>query len=288
MTRLQFSAICALAFGAACTKEQSFTEPLPPLAAVHWVNAVPDTGQQDLRIVDIVSNAGLFDADFRGSTMFYQAIEAGSRTLRIFMSSTTNQQIASTVLTESSLNLTAGAQYTVIHSGFARGGAPAKAVTVIQDNPPTPAVGQIAVRVINAAAGLGAVDVWFRPHAVNVATADSLPDTRDAAAVAFGTASTYAAKPVDATGTDSIRIIVTAAGTKTPILFGGVNGLKAPAGLAGDIINNPIAGTRVAQSVLTAVVVPASVAGSQAPQGGAFGSPSAVFLVDRRPPNTAP
>src|SRR6266850_4734029 len=88
MTRLQFSAICALAaVASACSKEQSFTEPLPPLAAIHWVNAVPDTGQQDMRIVDIVSNAGLFDADFRGSNMFYQPIEAGSRTVRIFNSS---------------------------------------------------------------------------------------------------------------------------------------------------------------------------------------------------------
>lgn len=289
MTRLQFSVIGALAVAAsACSKEQSFTEPLPPLASVHWVNAVPDTGQQDLRIVDIVTNAGLFDADFRSSTMFYQPIEAGARTLRIFMSSSTNQTIASTVLTESNLTLTAGSQYTVIHSGFARGGAPAKAVTVITDNPPVPATGQVALRVINAAAGLGAVDVWFVKHPVNVATADSLPDTRSAAAVGFGTASAYTAVSADAVAADSIRVIVTAAGTKTPILFGGLNGLKAPVGLAGDLTTNPIAGARIAQSVLTAVVLPASVAGSQAPQGGAFAAPTAVYLVDRRPPNTAP
>lgn len=285
MNRLQFSTICALVVAVGCSKEQSFTEPLPPLASVHWVNAVPDTGQQDLRIVDIVTNAGLYDADFRTSNMFYQPIEAGSRTLRIFMSSSTNQTIASTVLTETTLSLTAGTQYTIIHSGFARGGAPAKAVTVIQDNPPTPATGAIAMRVINAAAGLGGLDVWFVPRPVNIATADSLPDARSAANVTFGNASAYVALTANTVATDSVRIIVTATGTKTPILFGGNNGLKAPVGLAGDVVTNPIAGGRISGSVLTAVVVPASVVGSQAVQ---FATPSALYLVDRRPPNTAP
>jgi hypothetical protein len=286
MTRLQFSTIGALALVAsACTKEQSFVEPLPPLASVHWVNAVPDTGQQDMRIVDIVTNAGLFDADFRGSNMFYQPIEAGSRTLRVFMSSATNQTIASTVLTETTLTLTEGTQYTVVHGGFARGTAPAKSVIVIQDNPPTPAAGQIAVRVINAGAGMGGLDVWFVRHPVNTATADSLPDARTAANVTFGTASTYTAIGRDSVAADSIRVIVTATGTKTPILFTGLNGIKAPAGVAGDIVTNPIAGSRIAGSVFTAVVVPPTVAGSQA---AVFAAPGALYLVDRRPPNTAP
>jgi hypothetical protein len=287
MTRLQFSAICALAVVfSACSKEQSFVEPLPPLASIHWVNAVPDTGQQDMRIVDIVTNAGMFDANFRTSTMYYQPIEAGSRTLRIFMSSSTDPAIASTVLTETTLDLTEGAQYTVIHSGFARGSAPAKAVTVITDNPPQP-TGQIALRVINAAAGLGPVNVWFVRRPATAGTADSLPDTPTASNVAFGTASAYISVATDAVTADSFRIIVATPGNKTS-LFGGVNGIKAPAGLAGDSVINPIAGSRIGGSVLTAVVLPASVAGSQAPQGGAFAAPTAVYLVDRRPANTVP
>jgi hypothetical protein len=43
---------------------------------------------------------------------------------------------------------------------------------------------------------------------------------------------------------------------------------------------------------MTAVIVPASVAGSKAPQGTVggvnFAIPGAVILVDRRPANTAP
>ena len=56
----------------------------------------------------------------------------------------------------------------------------------------------------------------------------------------------------------------------------------------GKLTSNPIAGASVAGSVITAVIVPASVVGSTAPQGGAFAAPSAVFLVDRRPANTIP
>src|SRR5260221_9015187 len=70
-----------------CKKEATFTEPLPDYAAIHWLNAVPDTGQQDIRVIDIVSNAGLFDANFRGANMYYQPIQAGARTLRIFQRS---------------------------------------------------------------------------------------------------------------------------------------------------------------------------------------------------------
>jgi len=77
---------------------------------------------------------------------------------------------------------------------------------------------------------------------------------------------------------------VTATGTKTPVLFS----VKLPRGTAGTPTSNPIAGASVAGSVLTAVIVPASVVGSTAPQGGAFAAPSAVFLVDRRPANTIP
>ena len=61
-----------------------------------------------------------------------------------------------------------------------------------------------------------------------------------------------------------------------------------PAGVAGTSSADPIAGARVAGSVMTAVLVPPSVVGSAAPQGGAFAAPSAVILVDRRPPKTTP
>ncbi|MGE5744764.1 MAG: hypothetical protein ACM368_12560, partial [Gemmatimonadota bacterium] len=78
---------------------------------------------------------------------------------------------------------------------------------------------------------------------------------------------------------DSSRVVITAAGTKAPVLAT----VKLPAGLAGTATTDPIAGARVAGSVLSAVVVPRSVAGSLAPQTAPFLVPTAVFLVDRRP-----
>ncbi len=218
MTRLQFSLCCVLAVAVGCKKDATFSEVQPPQAAVHWIHAVPDTGEMDMRPIDIISNAGLFDAVFRGSTMFYQGIEAGTRHIRVFMSS------------------------------------------------PNPA-------------SMGNVDVRFTRHAT-----DTLPDTPAVAAIGYKAIGTYVPLVRDSLAADSVRVVVTAAGTKTPVLFS----IKLPRGTAGTTISNPIAGASVAGSVLTAVIVPASVVGSTAPQGGAFAAPSAVFLVDRRPANTIP
>lgn len=272
--------VVAAALG--CEKDATFVEPLPDYAAIHWVNAVPDTNQQDFRVVDIVSNAGLFDANFRGSNMFYQGIEAGARTVRVFLSDTIPAN-ASQVLQESVLTLTEGASYTYIHAGFARTGSiPARTVLLIADAPPVPATGQIGFRIVNAGAGLGNVDAWVRRRPVNAATADSLPDARTVSNLAFGAVSAYATSGRDSVAADTSRVVFTATGTKTPILAT----VLAPAGDPGSPTVNPIAGSRVGGSVLSAVLVPRSVAGSQAPQG--FTTPTLVYLVDRRPPNTAP
>ena len=43
-------AICAAAVAVlGCKKDATFVEPIPEYAAIHWLNAVPDTGQQDMR-----------------------------------------------------------------------------------------------------------------------------------------------------------------------------------------------------------------------------------------------
>ncbi len=264
-----------------CKKEATFTEPLPDYAAIHWVNAVPDTGQQDMRVVDVPSNAGLFDANFRGvKSMFYEPILAGSRTIEIFNSST-DPVISSQVLAQATQNFVVSSAYTFIHAGFARTGfTPAHAVLVIQDAPPTPDTLSIAFRAINVGAGLGPVDVWAVRRPVNALTVDSLPDARGAANVAYGTASAYVTIAKDVAGADSVRIVFTTAGTKTVLAA-----VLAPPGVVGSTSLDPIAGSRIGGSVLTAVLVPRSVAGSQAPAG--FTTPSMLYLVDRRPPGTA-
>lgn len=275
MTALRFCALSGVVIlGIGCSKEKTFTEPLPPLAAIHFLNAVPDTMQLDFRVVDIVSNAGFFDANFRDGNMFYTGIEAGNREIRVFLSST-NPSIASQVFWDSTLALTAATNYTLIQAGFARTGqSPARATWVLTDNPPAPGAGNIGLRVVNAGAGMGNVDVNVTHHA-----ADTLPDTPLLGNVAYATASAYLTLPVDAVAADSSRVVITAAGTKTPVLAA----VKLPTGLAGTATTDPIAGARVAGSVLSAVIVPPSVAGSAAPQTAPFTVPTAVFLVDKRP-----
>jgi Domain of unknown function (DUF4397) len=279
MNRFRFFSCCVLAVAVGCKKDATFTEPQPLQAAVHWLEDVPDTGQMDMRPVDIISNAALMNADFRGSNTYYQGIDAGSRRIRVFMSSSnpaiTGVPVLDTVVTFASPNL-----YTVIHTGFARtGSAPGRSLWVIQDADADPGAGNIAVRIVNAGVGMAtAVDVNLLRHA-----SDTLPDAPKVGNIAYKGVGTYLVFARDSVATDSLRVVVTATGTKTPVLFT----LKLPRGVPGDTIsNNPIAGASVAGSVITAVIVPRSVAGSTAPQTAAFTVPSAVFFVDRRPPNT--
>jgi Domain of unknown function (DUF4397) len=262
---------------AACSKDATFVETNPPQAALHWVNAVADTSALDMRPIDIVTNAGLFSATFRSSNTYYQGIDAGTHRIRIFVHDS-SPTIAGVPIFDSTVAFAGSSGYTAIYAGFARtGSSPAAGFRVIPDDPPAPGAGEIGYRVVNAGAGLGAVDVNFVRHA-----ADTLPDVPQIANLAYLAGSTYTLAARDSAGADSLRVVVTAAGTKTPRL---VN-LKLPTGVAGDSLSNPIAGSRVIGSVITAIIVSASVVGSKAPQGGAFAAPSAVFLVDRRPANT--
>jgi hypothetical protein len=286
MIALRSSATCvALLLASGCAKDATFEEPLPEFASIHWVNAVPDTGQQDMRIVDIPENAGLFDANYRGANMFYQAIRSGTRTYRIFNSST-DPAISQQVLLEGTLDLAPDQAYTVIHAGFARSGqTPAHAALLLLDDSPVPAAAQLAVRAVNAGAGLGNVDVFIVRKAVNAATVDSLPDAPAATNIAFGQSSPYLAAAVDdtaAAAAQAMRVVFTAAGTKTVLAS-----VTAPAGQFGTATAEPIAGSRIAGSVLSAVLIPRPVAGSAAQTGTADTLTSTVYLVDRRPPRGA-
>jgi hypothetical protein len=279
MTRLQFSLCCVLVVAAGCKKDATFSEVEPPQAAIHWIHAVPDTGEMDMHAVDIISNAGLYDAVFRGSNMFYQGINAGTRQIRVFMSSA-NPAVTGTPILDTTATFTSPNAYTVIHTGFARtASTPGRLLWIVPDAAADPGAGNVGIRILHAGVGMANVDVNITRHAT-----DTLPDAPAVANLAYKGIGTYVARVRDSIPADSLRVVVTAAGTKTPVLFS----IKLPRGLAGTAVSNPIAGASVAGSVITAVIVPASVAGSTAPQTAAFTVPSAVFLVDRRPPNTIP
>ncbi len=282
MMQFRFSVPCVLVLAAvACSKDATFTEPTPPLAGIHWVHAVPDTGQEDYRVVDIVSNAGLYDATYRGSNMFYQGIEAGARHIRIFNSST-DATIAQQVLTDMTFDFTADQSYTLINMGFARtGSTPARLVRVVTDDAADPGTDSIGFRVIHAGAGMGNVDVNLIRHRADTLT---LPVTPLLGNIAYDSVGAYLKVAADVAAADSLRVVVTAAGTTTPILAN----VGLPPGEAGNTTKNPIAGARVPHSVMTAILVAPSVAGSATniSRPPVFTTPSAVILVDRRPPNT--
>ncbi|HJS42893.1 MAG TPA: DUF4397 domain-containing protein [Gemmatimonadales bacterium] len=279
MTRLKFSVCCVLVVALGCKKDATFTETMPPQAAIHWVHAVPDTGEMDMRPVDFISNAGLYDALFRGSNMFYQGIDAGTHQIRVFMSST-NPAIAGIPILDTSVTLASPNAYSIIHTGFARTATPpGRVLWVVPDDATDPGANNVGIRVLHAGVGMGNVDVYLTRTA-----AAPLPATPAVANLAYLGAGTYFTMARDSVAADSLRLVVTAAGTTTPVLFTA----KLPRGVPGTSSNNPIAGAFVSGSVVTAVIVPRSVAGSTAPQGAAFTVPAAVFLVDRRPANTIP
>src|SRR5690349_21852692 len=122
MTPLRSSLMCALvALGVGCHGDAVTASPVPQLASIHFVHAVPDTARMDFRVVDIVSNAGLFGAQFRDATLFYVGIEAGTRHLRVFYD-TTDVVIAQTVVSDTPFTYVQDQSYTFIEAGFARGG----------------------------------------------------------------------------------------------------------------------------------------------------------------------
>jgi hypothetical protein len=275
MNALRSALICACALSlAACSRDTDGTPFEPdPLAALRFINAVPDTMAMDYRIVSSVTNAGMFDAEFRTNQRFYTPILAGQHMVTVFLSST-DPAIASTVVAEETLNLTAGTNYTFIHSGFMRtGGTPAAAISVVEDSPPTPGGGMVALRVLNLAVGQPAMDVF-----VGTDDASELPGTTATwTDVAAGSTTDYVQM-----GVDALRLATTETGLTTPAL---VANTAAPEGDEATGTSSPIPGVMIEGSVLTMVILPPSVAGSLAPQGGAFDVPGVVFLVDRRPDN---
>lgn len=268
----------ALGAGSACAPEKIFDSPVQPTAGIRFVNAVPDTGAVDFRPVDIVENSTFYGVAFRSTTLlFYKNARAGSRHFRIFQSLTSStlpaaqqQAIASKVLVDTVVTLEAGKRYTFILWGFARTGSqPARVLKIIEDDPADPGA-QVALRVINAAAGLGALDVRQYP------STGTAPATPTWAAVPALSVSNYVNVAVG-----GIRYNVQPAGGGAALFADAT----APAGSAA--VTAPpgpfdaIPGTTVAGSAVTGIIFPRSVAGSPAPN---LTTPAIVFVWDRRPP----
>jgi hypothetical protein len=258
----------AAALGACSGDTGAILAPTQALAYTRFVDAVPDSGGMDWRFVDVIENSpttfGLnFRSTFPGAT--YQATGPGSRHLRIFQTST-DINLTQKVLFDTTYTFTAGTHYTLLVAGNMRGGT--GKLYILTDNFTDPGA-QVAMRVINA--GAGSVDVYASASGGT----STLPS-----AFASGLANFAATNYVNvAPGPLDLRAF--AAGSTT---FPAMADVVVPAGLPADRANNltAVGGSTQPGSVITAFIVPRSVAGSTATN---FTTPSIVYIVDRHPPS---
>ena len=273
MTRSRLLASCLGILALAACGDDSGVGAAPPVGAVRFINAVGDTGALDFRVVDIVGDAPQFlENSFRLFTP-YQAVEAGTRHLRVFLTpSRTDTLVGAPMVWDTTFAFAEGINYSVIMTGYANPtrGVPLSMV-ITTDDATAPPAGSFGLRVINFGSGLGSVDAYTRPRTT------AAPGTLFTTDVAFGEVGAYG---VQATETDTVRMFIAPTGTTTQL-----TDVAGPLGVVGTTSANPIAGTRVEGSVLTAIVVPASVAGTGA---GSFATASVLFIADRRPGMTVP
>ena len=271
MTRSRFVVFGVLAaWAVGCHPDAVTNSPVVPRAGINFANLVPDTNKLIIRVVDIVSNAYLpgGGGTFRAANQYPIAIEAGTRHIKVFFD-TSDVILAQTVLLDTTYTFTQDASYSFQVGGFARSGrTPALRAQIIQNSLPTPGAGKIAVRVMSFAPSLaGAVpvlaDTTVLPDAF-IRKVDSLPSgSADATSLGYLASTAYAILD-----TGRYRVTLTAPGTTGPPIVQAA----MIAGSIGAKDTNPIGGTLVAGTVMTAVIVPRSVVGSKAPQ---LGSPTA-------------
>ena len=283
-SRIGLACVVSVALVACSEVKQGVLQPQGPLAGLRYVNLVNDTSGVDFRIINFIGdapNAGAATfrtggAPYGVSTTFlppHWPVEANRDVqIRVFMNDTL-PELVSQVVFDTTCTFAENVNYTFFLYGNARGAGVHAKVTV--DTLPAP-VG-VAFRVINlGGATVGAVDV----DVVAQAVVAPLTGTASFPAVAAGAVTAYTNFAVSTT----LKATATAPATRTPFLFSA----NAPAGVRGDTLVNPVAGTNVAGTAISAVIVPASVVGSRAPQTAAFLVPTILFMIDRKPALTAP
>lgn len=281
MRRLvQLSMLCFVAgVVGACSPDEVVTTEDIPTAGVRFINAVPDTGAAfglDFRWVDLPESNSHFRISFRNNVVTtsgvpastqiqYKNTRAGQRHFRIFLDDTL-QNVAQTVLKDSTVSIEAGKLYTFLLWGNARSsGADGMRLTVIDESVADPGA-NVALRVINATGE--AID------ASHYVQDEAVPATPVWSNIGPYSISTYVTAPPGRK-----RFNVAAAGGAA-LFTDALALIGAPATV--DI--DALPGTTVAGSAITAIVFPRSVEGSLAPQSAAFATPAISFMWDRRPP----
>jgi hypothetical protein len=250
----------------ACHPEESFETQIGPTAGVRFINAVADTQALDFRFVDAVENSAHWNIAFRnnpitqacvtGSTQIqFKPAAAGDRHLRIFLNDTL-QSAATQVIKDTIVTLEAGRLYTALLWGYARpGSSPAMRLTFFEETPPDPGA-QVAVRVLNATAS--PIDVR---HYVPSVTSNQVP-----AGVTWGDVQPLTISPYAMVAPSQLRFNTQPVGGPTLL----ADALALPGSPSPAVGFDPIPGTTVAGSAITAIVFPLSVAGSEGSQTAPF------------------
>jgi hypothetical protein len=258
-----------------CDKDDGpFLAPDVPLAYTRFINAIPDTGSVDFRFVDLLEYSPFtVQAAYRSFTP-YQGTATGARHLKVFTNpGGSNNQIphVTGVLVDETPTFEANKYYTLVAVGYARTtGTPRVKLQVYEDPIPDPG-SQVAFRVVNLATGLSSLDV-----SLTSTSTDAIPATPNVADnLAYLASSAYLTR---APGAAWFRVQESTAAAE--IVTG--NGRQAPAGAAGDPLNNltTIGGSGQAGSAITAWIFPRTVSGSTAPN---VTTPSIIFTVDKHP-----
>lgn len=290
----------AVAGVSACGSDVTTSVVTPePFASIRWVNAVPDTVAMDYRIVDYPSNASEPNLAYRASSGAWRNLPPGTHRIKVFFTNTTQAgndvSIVSQFFVDTTLTFEVGKKYTILHYGFAKTGAtPKQGLVLIEDVPPTPATGQIGLRVINASATLGNVDVYAIPAAAAGGPATGSPIAANVAPLGV---TGYAGLAAVATG--SYRVAATPPASTTPVAdaLAPVGVAAVPSTTVAGVVSQPfdaIAGTQQALSDLTAVIFGPQVSYTlTTPAGGTVIVPagatgSVTVLLDKHPPRISP
>lgn len=258
---------------ASCGDTTAVDAPDPGKAYIRYVNAMPDTLGVDFHAVDIVENSPYIATRFRDiKHVGYIPVKAGSRHFRVFLSNPAapSASTVSQVLLDTTMSLERGAYYTLAHAGFTRAGQTPKVRFAIQrDSLPTVPAGQIAVRVINLASGVGNVDIYASPN-----VGGPLPATALFANAAFLAPTAYV--NLDTSATLAFRVNAGGGGTSAAVLAAAV----VPVGVPATTSLDALPGSTIEGSVFTVYVFSRSVAGSMAPNDAAFQVPSMAVVPD--------
>jgi len=330
MRRIPRLSVLCLAAGAlsACVPDEIIETTPIPTAGVRFINAVPDTGAMDFAFYDFVENSRHWQIAFRNSpvvnptgatgvpgstTVQFKPAQAGSRTLRIFMNGST-AAIASQVVKDTTVTLTEGTLYTAILWGYANptgAGRPATAANGCAATGTGAGTAACSMRLhFYAESVTDATTIAATPSTVSVRIINGTSASIDAAKYLSGgaealapdaawtnvpplTVHTYQAV---AAGTYLYKAVSPSGASFAALAVGNMH-RRALVGAAA-VLTPPgpfdaLPGTSVAGSAVTGFVFPASVTGTQAPQGAgsastpAWTSSALTFMWDRRPPRPA-